>query len=61
MVRSYEKILGHPNGSPIILSLKVCAPAITTRLYCKMDPDNVRLLLNQQFIEIFVVQVADVE
>lgn len=53
--------MGSLSATPLFLSLKVCPPAITTWLYCKMDPDNVRLLLNQQFIEIFVVQVADVE
>jgi hypothetical protein len=57
MVRSYEKILGHPNGSPIILSLKVCAPTIATGLHCKVNPDNVRLLFYQQLVEILVVQV----
>ena len=26
-----------------------------------MNPDDVRLLLYQQFIEIFVIQIADIE
>ena len=37
------------------------APAITTRLYCKVNPVSVCLLLYQQFIEILVVQIWDVE
>jgi hypothetical protein len=45
----------------LFLTFEVCAPAIARGTDCEVNPDHVRLLLYQQFIEIFVVQVADVE
>ena len=50
-----------PNLAVPFLSFKVRAPTIAKRTDCKVNPDDVRLLLYQQFIEIFVIQVADIE
>ena len=45
----------------VALSLKVRLSPVPKRTHCKVNPDDVRLLLYQQFVEIFVVQVADIE
>jgi hypothetical protein len=45
----------------VVLPFKIRASTVPRGLYRKVNPDHVRLLLYQQFIEIFVVQVADVE
>ena len=55
--QSYEHKLRPPNLVVPFLSHIIRAPAIATRLYCEVNPDDVRLLFNQQFIEIFLVQV----
>ena len=39
----------------VALSLKIGTPAVILGADCKVDPDDMRFLLNQQFIEIFVV------
>ena len=55
--QSYEHKLRPPNLVVPFLSHIIRAPTITTRLYCKVNPDDVRLLFYQQFIEILVVQI----
>ena len=50
-------IKGYRKGSPFLSPFKIGTPAIATRLYCKVNPIDVRLLLYQQFIEILVVQI----
>ena len=54
-------IKGYLSGSPFLSPFKIGSSAITARLYRKVNPIDVRLLLYQQFIEIFVIQVADIE
>ena len=55
--QSYEHKLRPPNLVVPFLSHIIRAPAITAWLYCKVNPDDVRLLFYQQFIEILVVQI----
>jgi hypothetical protein len=51
-------IKGYRKGSPFLSPFKIGAPTIATRLYCKVNPDDVRLLFNQQFTACkYVLQV----
>ena len=54
----YEHKLRPPNLVVPFLSHIIRAPAITARLYCEVNPDDVRLLFNQQFTACkYVLQV----
>ena len=55
--QSYEHKLRPPNLVVPFLSHIIRAPAITAWLYREVNPDDVRLLFYQQFIEILVVQI----
>ena len=55
--QSYEHKLRPPNLVVPFLSHIIRAPTITARLYCEVNPIDVRLLFYQQFIEILVVQI----
>ena len=41
----------------VALSLKIGTPAVILGADCKVNPDDVRLLFYQQFIEILIIQV----
>ena len=50
-----------PKVTPLFLPLKVRLSPVPKRTHCKVNPDDVHFLFYQQFIEIFIVQVADIE
>ena len=55
--QSYEHKLRPPNLVVPFLSHIIRAPAVPKGTDCEVNPDDVRLLFNQQFIEILVVQI----
>ena len=59
--QSYEHKLRPPNLVVPFLSHIIRAPAIATRLYCKVNPDDGALLLYQQFVVVLAVLVADIQ